>query len=548
MTDYGLPTPAELGAPPQFDSWRASQDAAFAAAINCPTYAVALNCPTGLGKSLIAVSWRLLSGLKVCILTKTNALADQYMRMFAEIGLKEVRGMGARRGDGMPFYPCLGMTPDQHRMWRFTARAPEPSCEEGPCHDGFSCSLRDKGCTYYDAVRQAGNFTVTNYSFWLANQTFSQERIGPYDLLIMDEAHEAPDELGKFMAEEISTWEIETLIGARWPSAKTTTQGMHADDLARWAEWGNLLATKIDQKLEPSPDRTVKGRERKSLRKLLKKMRTVARCGDQAAQWIITDTPTGKVFEPVWPSPYRELLFRDVKQVAFMSATVRPKTLELLGLKPDEYQFHEFPSSFPVERRPIIRIPTCQIKSTTSRAQLEYWVNRIDSIIRLRLDRRGIIHTVNYKLAEFILEQSRYRDLMISHGRGQVADAIKRFRAAGPNAILVSPVADQGHDFPGRECEYQIIGKLAFPDTREAVVDIRCKQDDEYRAYEVIKKLVQQVGRGNRSAEDFCETFIIDDMAEWFFRKWGYLAPYHFGEAYREVATVPIPPEGMRAA
>ena len=53
--------------------------------------------------------------------------------------------------------------------------------------------------------------------------------------------------------------------------------------------------------------------------------------------------------------------------------------------------------------------------------------------------------------------------------------------------------------------------------------------------------LVQQVGRGVRSADDACECFIIDDDWDWFRGKRGAknLFPKWFRDAWRELISVP---------
>lgn len=545
MSKTGLPTPAELGVGSQYAEWRADQGAAFAAALNCSKFAIALNCPTGMGKTVLGVSFRQLSGARTCFLTKNNGLLDIYGELFKSIGLNVVKGMSN--------YVCDGMSQDQFRMWRMTARTDQPpTCEDGPCHDGAKCDLKKAGCKYYDAVHAAGGFTATNYSFWLANQEYSQEKVGPYDLLVLDEADAAPEELARFMSEEITTWEVENLLRARWPK-------LGPEQLVEWAAWARLMIARVDKMLEPGSP--IRGRERKMIRVTAKKVSTVVHAADTTARWLVSDTVKGKSFSPLWPAPYKDMLFRDAKQVLLMSATVMPKTLKLLGLDESQYEFHQYPSSFPIERRRITRIPTIQVKSTTPAEGLSRWVGQGDNILRTRLDRKGIWHTVSYHLASWVLRESRFSHMMVSHeGEGRLKDhghatvfrtakeAIAYYKANTQPCYLVSPSISTGYDFAGRECEINIIGKLAFPDTRDPIMAARCQEDDEYRAYVVMRELVQQTGRSTRSETDFSETFILDDMAEWFLRRWGYLAPYWWAEAYRELETVPGPPLNMRAA
>jgi Rad3-related DNA helicase len=57
-----------------------------------------------------------------------------------------------------------------------------------------------------------------------------------------------------------------------------------------------------------------------------------------------------------------------------------------------------------------------------------------------------------------------------------------------------------------------------------------------------MQDLVQAVGRGMRSEDDQCETFILDDHVQWFVRQYKEFAPQWFLDAYRHSQTIPAPP------
>ncbi len=60
-----------------------------------------------------------------------------------------------------------------------------------------------------------------------------------------------------------------------------------------------------------------------------------------------------------------------------------------------------------------------------------------------------------------------------------------------------------------------------------------------------MQELVQAVGRGMRSKDDRCETFIIDDHAAWFINKNKHLAPQSFIEAFTKAKGIPAPLEKL---
>ena len=170
-------------------------------------------------------------------------------------------------------------------------------------------------------------------------------------------------------------------------------------------------------------------------------------------------------------------------------------------------------------------------------------MKRMDQIIEKRLDRKGLIHTVSYDRAQYIYQHSRFAKHMLMHDRGRSQDAVEAFRALPAPTILLSPAVSTGVDFPYQDCLYQIIGKIPFPDTRASLLAARCKADPGYHSHLAADELVQMTGRPMRAADDYCETFIIDDQASWFVwrgKKEG-LFPQWWLEAYRQKDQFPVP-------
>jgi Rad3-related DNA helicase len=94
--------------------------------------------------------------------------------------------------------------------------------------------------------------------------------------------------------------------------------------------------------------------------------------------------------------------------------------------------------------------------------------------------------------------------------------AYDRFLLCGPGAVLVSPSFSTGWDFKWDLAEWQILSKIAFPDTRGKVMQRRCADDRTYSNYIAAQDLQQSAGRIVRSEEDRGMTLIIDDSWSWF--------------------------------
>jgi Rad3-related DNA helicase len=230
------------------------------------------------------------------------------------------------------------------------------------------------------------------------------------------------------------------------------------------------------------------------------------------------------------------------KKVILTSATLPLKSLELLGLKPGEdLEYIEMPSTFSAARRPIYRVPCAAVRWNWGFEEQNKWLRMIDNIIGARLDRKGIVHSTSFKLRDLLMNRSRHKGIFITHGPGDAREVIEGFKKAHAPAVLLSPSIVTGFDFPGAECRYQIIGKVAFPNTQDVITKKRRDQDPEWYSFLAVLHMVQAYGRGCRSQEDWCETFVTDDQAGWFLKKNGGFAPKWFREAYKTVDVLPEP-------
>lgn len=530
-------SPIEFGLPSKFSEWREGQLQAIDQIVERPERFIIVCAPTGFGKSLMYMAAAVMSGRRTVVCTSTKGLQDQLQQDFQEISV-DLRGMSN--------YPCLEAA-------NFGILTPI-TVEMGPCQAGESCSKRGGGCEYYDryGAAKVSPLTVTNYALWLTDGQKKKEeednslsQHSPVDMLVLDEAHDAPDSLAGFIGEEIS-YSIVRKNKLEWLG-----KGAEAED---WKNWGIDAGLRLEAVIVAARNAIKYGNaDAKLLRAAVeaKRMqRRVMKVAGMRGEWVVEwskrwDGEESVKFDPVTPAEYAEgNLFRGVKKVVLVSATVRPKTAELLGIPKEAAHFQEYHSSFPISRRPVIHVPTVQMSWRTGDLELMWWLGKIDAILEGRRDRKGIIHTVSYERANFIRDNSRHAERMLIHDSKGRADTVARFKAAGAGTVLVSPSVDTGYDFPGEQCEYQIIAKLPFQDNRAKVIKARMKNDKEYSNYMTAQTMVQMTGRGMRSEEDRCETLIIDDNVEWWLRQNKQHFPKWWMESYRsqQEKQAPNPP------
>ena len=511
-----FPPPSAFGLPSKFHSWRPNQPDAITQAHDSPHPLVVQVQPTGSGKSLCYMTLAALSGRTV-ILTSTKGLQDQLMADFRDstFTVADIRGRNS--------YRCRAASLG---VW--------VSCDEGPCALGVKCELRHKGCEYYDALARArqADVVITNYTCWMVNQ---KGFLGEVDFLVCDEGHDVINHILDSMH-----------IGFRRQEVRHFTEWLSPDSgsgqTIRWAE-------SLKCAVEAETEDVAKGRKPvppdavKALVAIARKSKRLALFLAAPGDWVVDHQGDRVVFDPVWPTNMaEEFLYKGVPRVYMTSATISPKVPELLGLDMGATEYSEWPSTFPVANRRVLHIPTVRMDHRIDNAGFRLWLTRIDQIIRGRLDRKGIVHTVSYDRRTRIVNTSEYSRYMMAHESRTAAKVVGQFKSAAPPRVLVSPSMVTGWDFPGADCRYQIIGKLPFPDQRSKVDKARRALDPEWGPLQTMTQLVQMVGRGVRSEEDYCETFIIDDHWSWFGNKFRKFAPAWFWDSVGRVSAIPKAP------
>lgn len=539
------PSPVELGAPPRYTEWRDGQDQLFWDILDSKKRISIHAAPVGVGKSLAYITAALVEGKRVCVLTESRGLQDQLVADFGSVGLFDMRGLQN--------YNCKALEAggELEKMW--IKKWGKPTCDVGPCTTGTPCQLRDSGCDYFDAYRKAcgSELVVTNMAYWIFINKYGQG-LGHFDVLVIDECHSAEGVLSSALSVEWVEKDFKEL-GSKPPAV--------TDSIQLWRMWARVQANKVGMQMEEitqavrsrqvvNPDGSLvlihdddlpDAAELKFWKKLEGKCSTAAECSDD---WVVErDETTGNIrLAPAWVRAYAgSHLFLDIKRVVMLSATVRPKIASLLGIPDGTWEFYEYPSTFPVDRRPIYWIPTTRLNSRSTDNDLRTLAVRIDQFIARRLDRKGIIHTVSYKLQQFLMTHSRFRHLMFANVPGNTREIVKAFRKAKAPAILVSPSVGTGFDFPFDTARYNIIAKLPFRDPRGAIMKAQSKDDADYLNYLTAQDLIQLYGRTNRDPKDFSETAIFDDNIEWFIKK-THLFPEYFTEAFVPVTSIPDPP------
>ena len=466
------------------------------------------------GKSVTCVSSAILEAKRAIYLTSSKGLQTQLHDDFSECGMIDMRG---RQN-----YQCI---------------KGNISCSEGRI---LEC--RDAGCPYNASRNEFidANLASTNYAYYLSSVIHS-EGVGDCGMLILDEAHAAVQELCNAIEIRLDHNRSNYIYN------QLSSRPPHGGKISEWRTWAKFLLPKAQRFLKDLKQ----GGPNKQLSQVDQFVLTISRIASVSEDWILDESnEVETLISPLWPTAYASTyLFRDIPRIILASATLVPKTLSLLGIEEKDSVFLSQDHTFSPDRCPLYLFGACRVDYKMSPGQWQETMARIDNmIIGRRLDRKGIIHTTSYDYQSRILRDSEHSGIMIApKSARETQAAIEEFRDSPSPRILVSPSITTGYDFPYDQCEYQILLKIPFIDSRSPVMKARSEADKEYLPYLVAQTLVQTCGRPMRAPDDRCENFLMDQHADWFLSKnpkkgYRHLVPSWFVRQIRYCDGPPQPP------
>jgi Rad3-related DNA helicase len=196
--------------------------------------------------------------------------------------------------------------------------------------------------------------------------------------------------------------------------------------------------------------------------------------------------------------------------------------------------FFDIPSIFDTARYPIRFMPAADMNHDSIEEESPKMVTAIDEIINLHPDVKGLVHCVSYGNLNFIRKQSRYSGRLIYHGDNNRQVILTQFMSSEEPLVLLSPSMERGIDLPDDNCRFIIIVKMPFPYLGDPQIKARLYQGRSGRSwYNAItaRRIVQSTGRGMRSPNDFCESYILDSNFEAFYQKNRSMFPRWWREA-----------------
>lgn len=173
------------------------------------------------------------------------------------------------------------------------------------------------------------------------------------------------------------------------------------------------------------------------------------------------------------------------------------------------------PMTFPVRNRPIYIVPVANMARKESETEWPKLAQGISGVASLhRRSQKILVHTVSYALAQYLTEHVQTPRPKFTYSNSASRDeALANYRTK-LGAIMFAPSLDRGVDFRDEDCRVVIVAKMPFLNLGDPQIKARLYSPGGQLWYTVqsIRSLVQSTGRGVRSADDWCASYILDQQ------------------------------------
>ena len=420
-------------------------------------------------------------------LTITKSLQDQYLGLFSQSSVLK----------GKNNYQC------QVNL--------DVDVENAPClllpkikEDCWSKNL----CPYYNARNNAliDQFSILNYKMFLTLPGHVKRK----NFIVCDEASELEDELVKHFSAFIDIEKLK-MLGVKIPL-------LYSSNLEDVYKWLNVIMVVIGEHIDALAQKhnnkntalnindKIKLNAFKNLHRTLNLIEeTWSKC-----EYIChRENKTVKIM-PLRVDVLTKYIFNYADNVLLMSATIvdHKHFAKTLGI--DQYKYIEVDSSFDSQKAPIYISTNNKLNRNNMQKVLPAIAAQIKTICESHKNEKGIIHTHTLQITDYLKKHLKGSRFLYRDSESKNENILAKHMKSELPTCLVSPSMAFGIDLRDDLARFQIIVKGAFLPLSDKRIKRLFDEDKIWYTNKMLINLVQACGRGIRSKEDHCITYILD--------------------------------------
>jgi len=420
-------------------------------------------------------------------LTITKSLQDQYHKLFDESSLLK----------GKSNYQC------QVNL--------DVDVENAPClllpKLKEECWSANK-CPYYNARNKAliDQFSVLNYKMFLTLPAHVKRK----NFIICDEASELEEELVKHFSVFIDPDKLK-LMGLRIPYLYTS----NTEDVHLWLTGIMITVSEhIDALTQKHSNKntTLNINDKVKLNFFKNLHRTLSLIESTWSECEYICQREGKTARimPLRVDALSKYIFDYAENVLLMSATIVDHKNYAKNLGIDNYKYIEVDSTFDSNKAPIYINTTNKLNKANLPKMLPTLATQIKSICESHQNEKGIIHTHTMQITEYLQKSLKGDRFLFRDSESKNDSILSKHSKSKEPTVIVSPSMTFGIDLKDSLARFQIIVKAAFLPLGDDRIKRLFDEDKAWYTNKMLVNLVQACGRGIRSKDDHCITYILD--------------------------------------
>lgn len=221
----------------------------------------------------------------------------------------------------------------------------------------------------------------------------------------------------------------------------------------------------------------------------------------------------------------------------FMSATIGEPNNYIKSISAENCMFLDLPSCFDFTKSPIYYINKFKLSYDKKNENLPYVLSLIEYIVKNKCNQRGIIQTGSYEFAKYVYDNinDEIKDRFLIYNNSTDKAKYLEEYIESSDKILIGPSLIEGIDLKDELCRFIIIMKIPYPSLGDKFIAKKFETDKEWYAWKTVNAILQGVGRGVRTPNDWCETFIIDGTFDNLLMNYRNLIPINFISRIRNI-------------
>lgn len=361
-------------------------------------------------------------------------------------------------------------------------------------------------CNYHNDRNDAliNQFSALNYKMFLSLPSHIKQK----NYIICDEASELEDEIIRQFSVSIDIDKLRKLGVKIFPLSSTKNA-----TVIKWIEEILVTLTNHINDIHEVSRKGLTQAETNKLRYLKGIHRTLSLIIEtwSKCEYVvqIEDKFNIKV-TPLKVNTLTKYIFSYADKILLMSATIidHKNLAKTLGI--EDYKYVESESSFDPLKAPIFVSKTNKLNHANLQKALPSVMDQIKMICDKHNDVKGIIHTHTNYITNYIKNNIKGDRFLYRDELNKNEDILSIHEDSKDPTVLVSPSLGLGIDLKGDLARFQIIVKAAYLPLGDNRVKKMFELDKQWYQNKMLSNFIQQCGRGIRSKDDHCVTYVLD--------------------------------------